>query len=277
MNCSSGAVVDLYRSKHLPVPFPLPSVHSRTASWLAHACSCLRVLIEAQPQLLLKESGARVAPLLSQRLPSALLPKLRAAYDTAGPTSVARRTCLHAIVHVLLSAPVDILPRFGSLAPLVSLWVHLVASSACADPTTSTTTSTAATASTSTPAASATTSTPFTPAATASASSASFMGGAAAVALLDPVLALLLALLAAYGAAGVNGGVDASPDTSLAEAVPTALKIGCSAAADALPLSALGHVQLLERCLQVYICVCVCMCMICVCRYVYVHLSIYYT
>jgi len=93
------------------------------------------------------------------------------------------------------------------------------------------------------------------------------MGGAAAVALLDPVLALLLALLAAYGAAGVNGGtsgvnggasgvnggVDASPDTSLAEAVPTALKIGCSAAADALPLSALGHVQLLERCLQVYI------------------------
>lgn len=199
-------------------------------AWLPHACSCLRVLVEPLDQLLLRHTGARVVPLVGQRVVSALLPRLKATHFSARAASAVRGASVHAIVHLLLAAPPALLPRLAEYARLVSLWIHLVVSSCCPQ---GMTLHSAAAASNPAPA-------------VALAPSAAVLGGPDSVRLLAAALRLLLSLAKADGSAGDDGDGLAS----LAEALPAALRLLTLAAADALPLSAEGHVRLVERCLQ---------------------------
>jgi hypothetical protein len=203
-------------------------------AWLPHACRCLQVLVEPQHQLLLRPTGAKVVPLVGQRIVSGLLPRLKAAHSSGRSASAVRGASVHAIVHLLLAAPPALLPRLAPYAKLVSLWIHLVVSSCCPQGTPLY------------PIADDDADAPSPAQAVALAPSATVLGVPDSVRLLAPTLGLLLTLAQADGSAGDDGDGLAS----LAEALPSALRLLTLAAADALPLSAEGHVRLVERCLQ---------------------------
>jgi hypothetical protein len=211
---------------------PAQPAAAQLLEWLPHACSCLNVLVQPLPHLLLKLTGARVSPLVGQRVVSALLPRLKAAHLSARPASAVRGASVHAIVHLLLAAPPALLPRLAPYAKLVSLWIHLVASSCCPQGTPTHLGTVATAASSPSP---------------AIAPSAAVLGGPDSIRLLAPALGLLLTLTQGDGPAGEDGD-DLAP---LGEALPTVLRLLTLATADALPLPAEGHVRLVERCLQV--------------------------
>ena len=118
----SASLIDLIAMPPPAAPQP---------AWGDEAMAGVGLLMSPPEGLLLKQRGARLLPLLAQRLHAAYLPKLRAAHAAAASGSDARAALLHAtVVATTLSPLATLSAQPVATVPLLLEWVHSAAARA---------------------------------------------------------------------------------------------------------------------------------------------------
>ena len=104
------------------------------AAWCRTAADGVGLVLAPSPALLVRESGAQLAPLLAQRLFSAVFPRLLEAYERAPPASAERGALLRACVRAISHAPAAPMRTHAAAAlPLLSQWLQAAADEPLAD------------------------------------------------------------------------------------------------------------------------------------------------